>query len=122
MTLEIERPVERPADPVRPATTRRTAEEVHADRQAAARRTQAALHIAVVTLAWLVSVPFLVGWGVLGTQREDGVLLFAALLAVVLPFTGAAIATRNGLYFTGGCFAVLTLAMVVPAISVVQAG
>ncbi|MFI5930878.1 hypothetical protein [Actinoplanes sp. NPDC051494] len=117
MTLEIERP----ADVERPIV-RRTAEDVRADRRAAARRHQAALHVVAVTLAWLVCVPLVLGWGVLGPQRQDGVVLFAALLAVVMPFTAAVIATRSGLYFTGGCYVVLTLAMIVPAVSVVQAG
>ncbi|WP_067503936.1 hypothetical protein [Actinoplanes sp. TFC3] len=112
MTLEIEQPV--------PAVVHRTAAEVRADRIAAERRTQAALHVAVVTLAWLVSVPFLLGWGVLGAQREDGVIMLAALLAVVLPFTAATLATRSGLYFTGGCYVVLTLAMLVASVSVVR--
>jgi hypothetical protein len=115
VTLEIERPT-----PLGPAA-RRTAEEMRADRLAAARRGEAALHVAVVTLVWLVSVPFLLGWGLLGARREDGVIMLAALLTVVLPFTGATIATRSGLYFTGGCYVVLTLAMLIPATAMVRA-
>ncbi|WP_157408598.1 hypothetical protein [Actinoplanes sp. N902-109] len=112
MTLEIERPAA--------AVVRRTAQEARADRVAAARRRQAALHVAVVTLVWLVGVPFLLGWGLLGAQREDSVIMLAALLTVVLPFTGATIATRSGLYFTAGCYMVLTLVMVIPAVSMVR--
>ncbi len=117
MTLEIERPL-----PAARPVLRRTEQEVAEDRRAAVRRSEAALHIAVVTLAWLVLVPFLLGWGVLGAERSPGAIALAALLAIVLPFTGAVLATRAGLFFTAGCYAVLTLIMVVPAISIVRAG
>jgi formate hydrogenlyase subunit 4 len=117
VTLEIERSPLARGNPVH-----RTAQEIRDDRRAAARRTEAALHILLVTLIWLVSVPFLLGWGLLGAEREAGTLLFAAMLAVILPFVGAVIATRSGLFFTGGVYAVLTLAMVLPAVSMVQAG
>ncbi|ROP32873.1 hypothetical protein [Couchioplanes caeruleus] len=117
MTLEIEGP-----PLTRGAVVHRTAQEKRDDRRAAARRTEAALHVLLVTLVWLVSVPFLLGWALLGPERSPGTLLFAALLTVVLPFSGAVIATRNGLYFTGGAYAMLTLAMVLPAISMVRAG
>lgn len=117
MTLEIER-----SPLTRGTMVHRTAQEVREDRRAAARRAEAALHILLVTLLWLVSVPFLLGWGLLGAEPQPGTLFFAALLAVLLPFVGAVIATRSGLYFTGGCYAVLTLVMVLPAISMVRAG
>ncbi|BCJ55160.1 hypothetical protein Asp14428_66350 [Actinoplanes sp. NBRC 14428] len=117
MTLEIER-----SPLARGTAVHRTAQEIRDDRRAAARRAEAALQVLLVTLVWLVSVPFLLGWGLLGSERQPGTLLFAAMLAVILPFVGAVIATRNGLYFTGGVYAVLTLVMVVPAISMVQAG
>lgn len=117
MTLEIERPL-----PVERPVLRRTEQEVLEDRRAAKLRAEAALHIAVVTLAWLVLVPFLLGWGVLGAERSLGAIALAALLAIVLPFTAAVLATRATLFFTAGCYAVLTLVMVVPAISMVQAG
>ncbi|MGA5304977.1 hypothetical protein ACPCHT_34075 [Nucisporomicrobium flavum] len=117
MTLEIE------GSPLAPRPVAyRTAEEIREDRLAAARRTEAALHVLLVTLVWLVVVPFLLGWGLLGAQREAGTLALAALLAVVLPFTAAVIATRSRLYFTGGVYVVLTLVMMLPAISIVRAG
>ena len=123
MTLEIERPV--PAGP--PPLSRidvgqRSEHEIRADRRAAALRTEVALKVTLVTLLWLVTVSLLVGWGVTGPERQPGTLLLAALAAVVLPFVGAVIATRNGRYFLGGVYAALTLAMVLPALSLVRAG
>ena len=117
MTLEIER------SPLRPRpVAHRTAAEVREDRLAAARRTEAALHILLVTLIWLVVVPFLLGWGLLGQERQAGTMAFAALLAVVLPFLAAVIATRSRLYFTGGAYVVLTLVMMLPAAGILRAG
>lgn len=117
MTLEIERvPLSRIDVGIR------SAGEARADRRAAALRTEVALKVTLVTLLWLVSVSLLVGWGVTGPQREPGTLLLAALLAVVLPFVGAVIATRHGRFFLGGVYVVLTLAMVLPALSLVRAG
>ena len=117
MTLEIERSplVSRPV-------AYRTAEDIREDRLAAARRADAALHVVLVTLIWLVVVPFLLGWGLLGQQRQPGTITLAALLAVVLPFAAAVVATRSKLYFTGGVYVVVTLAMVLPAVSMVRAG
>ncbi|MEV6595632.1 hypothetical protein AB0M36_02085 [Actinoplanes sp. NPDC051346] len=117
MTLEIEGP-----PLARRAVVHRTAQEKRDDRRAAAGRRQAALHVLLVTLVWLVSVPFLLGWALLGDERQAGTLVFAAMLSVVLPFTGAVVATRSGLFFTGGAYAMLTLAMVLPAITMVRAG
>ncbi len=117
MTLEIERtPLSRVDVGVR------SAGEIRADRRAAALRKEVALKVTLVTLSWLVSVSLLVGWGVTGPQRQPGVLLLAGLLAVVLPFVGAVIATRHGQFFLGGVYVVLTLAMVLPALSLVRAG
>ncbi len=117
MTLEIERS---PLGP-RPVA-HRTAADIREDRLAAGRRTEAALHVFLVTLIWLVVVPFLLGWGLLGQERQTGTIALAALLAVVLPFLGAVIATRSRLYFTGGVYVVLTLVMVLPAAGIVRAG
>ena len=117
MTLEIERTPLSRVDVGRPS-----AEEIRADRRAAALRTEVALKVTLVTLSWLVSVSLLVGWGVTGPERQPGTLLLAALLAVVLPFVGAVIATRHGRFFLGGVYVVLTLGMVLPALSLVRAG
>jgi hypothetical protein len=117
VTLEIERPT-----PAATSLPRRTAEDLEEDRLAAARRREAALHIVVVSLFWLVSVPFTLGWGLLGDQPQLFTLIIAALLSLFLPFTAAVIATRHAFYFTAGCYAVLTLVMVIPAISMVRAG
>jgi hypothetical protein len=123
VTLEIERPL--PAG--RPALSRidvgqRSPGEIRADRRAAVLRTEVALKVTFVTLLWLVTVSLLVGWGVTGPERQPGTLFLAALLAVVMPFVGAVIATRHGRFFLGGVYVVLTLAMVLPALSLVRAG
>ena len=117
MTLEIERTPLSRVD-----VGLRSAQEIRADRRAAALRTEVALKVTLVTLSWLVSVSLLVGWGVTGPERQPGTLLLAALLAVVLPFVGAVIATRHGRFFLGGVYVVLTLAMVLPALSLIRAG
>ena len=117
MTLEIERPSLSRVD-----VAVRSPSEIRADRRAAALRTEVALKVTLVTLVWLVTVSLLVGWGVTGPERQPGTLLLAALAAVVLPFVGAVIATRIGRYFLGGVYAALTLAMVLPALSLVRAG
>ena len=117
MTLEIERTPLSRVDVGRPS-----AQEIRADKRAAALRTEVALKVTLVTLSWLVSVSLLVGWGVTGPERQPGTLLLAALLAVVLPFVGAVIATRHGRFFLGGVYVVLTLAMVLPALSLIRAG
>jgi hypothetical protein len=117
VTLEIERPSLSRVD-----VAVRSPSEIRADRRAAALRTEVALKVTLVTLIWLVSVSLLVGWGLLGAERQPGTLLLAGLAAVVLPFVGAVIATRHGQFFLGGVYVVLTLAMVLPALSLVRAG
>ena len=117
MTLEIER-----APLSRIDVTVRSAQEIRADRRAAALRAQVALRVTLVTLLWLVSVSMLLGWGLTGPERQPDVLFAAALVAVVLPFVGAVIATRHGQFFLGGVYVVLTLAMVLPALSMMRAG
>jgi len=90
----------------------------------AARRTQVALWVAAVTLAWMVSVSLLVGWGLTGPgpQRGTTSLALAAVLAVLMPFVAAVIATKNRQFVVGGVYVVLTLAMVVPALGIAGAG
>ena len=90
----------------------------------AARRTEVALWVALVTLIWLVSVSLLVGWGLTGPKQQGGTAssMLAGLLAVVLPFVAAVIATRNRQFILGGVYVVLTLAMVLPAIGIARAG
>lgn len=117
MTLEIER-----APLSRVDVTVRSAQEIRADRRAAALRVQVALKVTLVTLLWLVSVSMLLGWGLTGPEPQPGALLAAALVGVVLPFVGAVIATRHGQFFLGGVYVVLTLAMVLPALSMMRAG
>jgi hypothetical protein len=102
--------------------TLRTAAEARREAREAARRTDVVLKVVLVTLSWLVSVSLLVGWGLTGSGRADGTNAAAALLAVLLPFVGAVIATRNRLFVLGGVYVVLTLAMVLPALGIVRAG
>ena len=81
-----------------------------------------ALRVALVTLFWLVSVSLLVGWGLTVPDRQGNSTssTLAALLAVVLPFVAAVIATRNRRFIVGGCYIVLTLAMVLPALAIAR--
>jgi hypothetical protein len=116
--------------PDRPARVRRTdvavptAAEERRERREAARRTAVALRVTLVTLVWLVSVSLLVGWGLTGTGRQHGgpSSALAAVLAVLLPFVAAVIATRNRHFVLGGVYVVLTLAMVLPALGIARAG
>ncbi len=86
------------------------------DRREAARRTEIALQIAAITLFWLVSLALLIGWGLTGPA--GGERFVAALVAVVVPFTAAVLATRRGHVWVGGAYVVLTLAMVLPALGI----
>ena len=90
----------------------------------AERRTEVALRVALVTLFWLVSVSLLVGWGMTGPKHEGTTFssALAGLLAVVLPFVAAVIATRNRQFILGGVYTALTLAMVLPALGIAGAG
>jgi hypothetical protein len=85
-----------------------------------ARRTEVALQVVAVTLAWLVMLALLLGWGLTG--RAGAERQVAALVAVVLPFGAAVIATRHGYVWLGGAYVVLTLAMVIPAIGIAGLG
>jgi hypothetical protein len=124
------RPVAPPVQPVQPAqphrnqVTVRTALEIRQEQRDAARRTEVALRVVLVTLIWLVSVSLLVGWGLTGPKREGGSTssALAAVLAVLLPFVAAVIATKNKQFIVGGVYVVLTLAMVLPAVGIAGAG
>jgi hypothetical protein len=90
------------------------------DPRVVARRREVALRVVAITLFWLVSLALLIGWGLTGTAgRERDV---AALLAVVVPFAAAVLATRNGQFRLGGAYVVLTLAMVLPAAGIAGLG
>ena len=86
------------------------------DRREAHRRTEIALQLAAITLFWLVSLALLIGWGLTGPA--GGERFVAALVAVVVPFVAAVIATRHGRVWVGGAYVVLTLAMVLPALGI----
>jgi hypothetical protein len=113
-----------PVQPHRSQVTVRTALEIRQERRDAARRTEVALRVALVTLIWLVSVSLLVGWGLTGPKQEGGTTssALAAVLAVLLPFVAAVIATKNRQFIVGGVYVVLTLAMVLPAVGIAEAG
>jgi hypothetical protein len=96
--------------------------EEQADRREAARRAEVALRIIAVTLAWLVSVSMLIGWGVANPGRDRGTNAAAALLTVLLPFVSAVTATRNRMPVLATCFVVVTLVMVFPALGIVRGG
>jgi hypothetical protein len=96
--------------------------EEQAARREAARRTEVGLRVGAVTLAWLVSVSLLVGWGVANKGRDEGTNSAAALLTVVLPFVSAVIATRSRMPVLATCYVVVTLVMVFPALGIVRGG
>ncbi|MET0415372.1 MAG: hypothetical protein ABW022_05065 [Actinoplanes sp.] len=88
----------------------------------AERRTHVTLQVVLVTLAWLVVVPILVGFGLTGAERDGGVLRAAAFLIVLGPFVAAVIGTRNHRFGIGGAYTVLTLLMVLPAVFIARLG
>ena len=90
------------------------------DRRETARRVEIALQIAAITLFWLVSLALLIGWGLTGRAGAERDV--AALLAVVVPFGAAVLATRRGHVWVGGAYVVLTLAMVLPALGIAGLG
>jgi len=90
------------------------------DPRVEARRKEVALQVVAITLFWLVSLALLIGWGLTGRAgRERDV---AALLAIVVPFVAAVVATKNGSFRLGGAYVVLTLAMVLPAMGIAGLG
>jgi hypothetical protein len=124
--------------------TVRTAEEIRADQREAALRVDVALKVTLVTLFWLVSLSLLIGWEFSAPDRPtrseilaSGNVLaaraqaeqqpggsgyaVAAVLAVLLPFVCAVIATRNRRFFLGGAYVVLTLVMIFPAVGMAHA-
>ncbi len=90
------------------------------DRRDVARRTDVVLRIVAITLFWLVSLALLIGWGLTGTAGAERDV--AALVAVVVPFVAAVLATRRGHVWIGGAYVVLTLAMVLPAVGIAGLG
>jgi hypothetical protein len=86
------------------------------------RRTTVNLKVVAVTLAWLVIVPILIVYGLTGRHRDGGVLTFAALAIIVGPFVAAVIGVYNRRSGIGGCYVVLTLLMVIPAVWILRAG
>ena len=105
---------ERPPD----GFTTRMAFAVRKDPDARARRTRVTLQILLVTLAWVMLVPLLVGVGLLGTPRHEGTFAVAAVLTLLGPFTAAVVATRNQRFGAGAAYIVLTLLMIVPALAI----
>jgi hypothetical protein len=104
-------------DDQRSGFARRVALAKLEDQREVARREEVTLRVVAITLTWIVALALLLGWGLTGGAGNERYL--AALVAVVLPFVAAVIATRRGFPWLGGAYAVLTLAMVVPAISMV---
>jgi hypothetical protein len=100
-----------------------SAEESRREARDAARRAEVTLQIVAITLLWLVLVSLLLGFGL--TTRDPGTSnVLAALVAVVLPFGGAVLATKAKMPILGGVYAGLTLAaatlaVVVPALGLV---
>jgi hypothetical protein len=102
----------------------RLAQAKREPKQDAVRRTEVALRVTLVTLLWLVSVSLLLGWGLTEPKGQGGATssALAAVLAVLLPFVAAVIATKNRRFVVGGVYVVLTLAMVLPALGIARAG
>jgi hypothetical protein len=81
-----------------------------------ARRTHLHLKLIAVTLAWLVAVPLLLVYGLIGPRRAHDVLDLAAFVTLLGPFVAAVMATKNRRFGLGGGYIVLTLLMVLPAV------
>lgn len=100
-----------------------SADELRREARDAARRAETTWQIIAITLLWLVLVSLLLGFGLTTSDPRPSNVL-AALVAVVLPFAGAVLATRSRMPILGGVYAALTLtaatlAVVVPALGVV---
>ena len=100
----------------------RMAYAVHKDPGEGARRTTLHLRLTAVTLGWLVSVPLLLGYGLLDDHHGGVVATTTALLAVTLPFVAAAMATHAGRFGIAGVYVVITLLMALPAAVIAQLG
>ncbi|SNY56815.1 hypothetical protein [Paractinoplanes atraurantiacus] len=98
----------------------RMAYALHKDPADDVRRTTLHLWIIAVTLAWLVVVPLVVLYGLI--TGTGGAFTLATVLIVALPFTAAALATKNGRFGLGGLYVVLTLLMALPAAGIAQLG
>ncbi|MFD0520895.1 hypothetical protein [Paractinoplanes durhamensis] len=85
-----------------------------------ARRTHLHLKLTAVTLAWLVTVPLLLLFGLTGRHRGDHIFDLAAFLTLLGPFVAATMATRNRRFGLGGAYVVLTLLMVLPAAAITR--
>ena len=115
MTIEIERVALGRTDVTVPS-----AEEEQADRRQAAVRAEVKLKVTALTLAWVVSVAMLLGWGLANMGPDDGTNATAALLGIVLPFVCAVLGTRHRMPLLGGVYVVITLLMVFPAVWMLQ--
>ncbi len=121
VTAEIAEPGDAPIR--RTDVTVASADEARREARAAARRAEVTLQLIAITLLWLVLVSLLLGFG-LTTQDPGTSNVLAALVAVVIPFTGAVLATKAKMPILGGVFAALTLAaaglvILIPALGLV---
>lgn len=121
VTVEITDPGDAPIR--RTDVTIASAAETRREALAAARRAEVTLQLIAVTLLWLVLVSLLLGFG-LTTHDARTSNVLAALVAVVLPFTGAVLATKAKMPILGGVYAALTLAaatlvVLIPALGLV---
>ncbi|MEU4242192.1 hypothetical protein [Actinoplanes sp. NPDC026619] len=85
-----------------------------------ARRTHLHLKLTAVTLAWLVTVPLLLLYGLTGHHRGDDIFNAAAFTTLLGPFAAGVMATRNRRFGLGGAYVVLTLLMVLPAAAITR--
>ena len=94
--------------------------EERADRRRAAMRAEVKLRVIALTLAWVVSMAMLLGWGLANQGPNEGTNATAALVGIVLPFVCAVLGTRHRMPVLGGGYAVVTLLMVFPGLWVLQ--
>jgi hypothetical protein len=99
----------------------RSVEEIERDEQDAARRAGVWLQVTFVTLLAMVTISLLLGWRLTGRGSSDGTDWAAAGLALLLPFVGAVIATRNHMPVLGGVYVVVTLAVAIALTTVIPA-
>jgi hypothetical protein len=90
------------------------------------RRTKAGQWVALLTLAWVIAVPVLLVTGITESwsftsepnpNRSTGslLLLTAAVIAVLLPLLATVLAFRGARPVVGTVYALLTLALLLPA-------
>jgi hypothetical protein len=99
----------------------RSADEVRRDERDAARRADAWVQVTFVTLLAMVTISLLLGWRLTGRGSSDGTDWAAAGLALLLPFVGAVIATRNHMPVLGGVYVVVTLGVAIALTTVIPA-